>query len=35
MMISAKEQAVADYRASSVQEAEVAMAGDGWPGGDR
>jgi NAD+--asparagine ADP-ribosyltransferase len=28
MMISAKEQAVADYRASSVRDAEVAMAGD-------
>jgi hypothetical protein len=28
MMISAKEQAVADYRTSSLREAQVAMAGD-------
>jgi hypothetical protein len=28
MMISAKEQAVRDYRASRIREAEVAMAGD-------
>jgi hypothetical protein len=28
MMLSAKEQAVRDYRASGLQEAEVAMAGD-------
>jgi hypothetical protein len=31
MMISAKEQAIRDYRASAIREVEVAMAGDDCP----